>query len=218
MDLHAQLRGPPADTVPEHVTPPRTLGLGGGQDASFDQLLGHGVVGGDLFQARAAQQVATAVAGVNHVEPGPDDVGHRQSRPHAAALGVGLGGILDAFLAIDQGGLQLFLEVGFLVILKPEEPGQRVEYVARQSLDRNRAGLFARGMAAHPVRHQQKHALGAAVQPGMLLVLEAGLVNVHRLVKVGDQELVLVRLAHPADVRQAEAIHFATHNDTLFLP
>ena len=76
------------------------------------------------------------------------------------------------------------------------------EHLAEHRLDRHRAGDLARRGAAHPVGdHEQRAAIADDVRAHL------GLERRVAARQVGDDERVLVVLAHPADVGAAEHVH-----------
>jgi hypothetical protein len=120
---------------------------------------------------------------------------------------------VDAILAGDERLLEVIGKILLGVFFETEAPTEAVEHVRGDLVDRDGAGAFALGFAAHAVGHDEELALRTAVNAGVLVEVEARTVDAHRLVKIGDEEVVLVSRAAATSIGQAVTIHLGKHGE-----
>ncbi len=143
------------DTTEELVqdVAPRAVGrLFARQRSVADQRLRDGVVGGQLLDTPAADQVGAAVAQSCHVDLVVLLDGDHGGGAHAAAGGLGLPGTDDLLVRLVQGVAHGVL--GVLVFCQP------VLEQAWDNLGGHAAGPLAVVLASHAVSNEEKFAVG----------------------------------------------------------
>ncbi len=199
VDLHRVRR---AERLEDDVVVLEGLGLLLGELAGLDELVHEGLVARDLHEAIAAQDVRAAVPDLAEEEVVVDERGDRRRRAHAAARAV------ELRLAEDAQARRLDRV--------HEARGQLVVVLGRvarghalvDDVDRELARDLAGGGAAHAVADAEQGPARADDLRAVRLHQAAALLR-----EVRDDEVVLVVLAHLADVGPPEEAHL--HLDRL---
>src|SRR5262245_38002703 len=97
-------------------------------------------------------------------------------------------------------------EILFRLFFEAEAPGEAVQDIRGNLVDSDGAGPLAFGLAAHAVGDDQQLALGAAIDASLIVEVQTRAVDAHRLVQVGDEEVILVAGPPAAAIGEAKAI------------
>ena len=143
--------GVATDGAGKDIGPAGARGIGAVEDPLIDQLLGHGLVAGDLHQLVVTHDVTAAVSHLQQICARPYTDPQGEGGGHAA-LSIGVVGVLDDRGVDLHGGVgQGIGERGVLVSIGGVVGLDALGDVIGDALDGEAAGLFARLGAAHTI-------------------------------------------------------------------
>jgi hypothetical protein len=136
--------------------------------ASAYHLLNKRMVVRQALEFPAAEQIAAAVADMNHEQVGAETVGHGHCGAHPGKFGMLRRLPANFGIGFLQRYLKLLEDAVLLSAFEQEEPFERVECERLDGFHRQSARLFSSLMAPHAVRHdEQVAALGGVLRLGL---------------------------------------------------